>query len=94
MPAADATSGRAAAPCAAAAESAAVAPGTGLAGGRGMTGGMGAAMAMLALLVVGSAESEEGIASCNKHLTSSAEASSSGFCPSWFFRVGSAPWAS
>ena len=70
-----------------------MAPGTGLAGGRGMTGS-GAAMAMFALLVVGSAESEEGIASCSRHLTSSAEASSRGFCPSWFFKVGSAPCAS
>ena len=68
MPAADWARGSAAAPCAAAAAaaaaaSAAVAPGTGLAGGRGMLTGMGAAMAMLALLVVGSAAREDGMAS-------------------------------
>ena len=45
------------------------------------------------LLVVGKAMVDV-IASWSKHLTSSAVARSSGVCPSWFFRVGSAPWAS
>lgn len=36
----------------------------------------------------------DAIASCNKHLTSSAEAKSTGAWPSWFLRNGSAPWAS
>ena len=72
MPAADWARGSAAAPCAAAAAaaSAAVAPGTGLAGGRGMLTGMGAAMAMLALLVVGSAAREDGIASYRRYIIS------------------------
>ena len=34
-----------------------------------------------------------GIASCSRHFTSSALARSKGVWPSWFFRVGSAPWA-
>lgn len=33
----------------------------------------------------------EAIASCSKHRTSSADARSTGACPSWFLRKGSAP---
>lgn len=36
----------------------------------------------------------DAIASCKRHLTSSADAKSTGAWPSWFFRNGSAPWAS
>ena len=36
---------------------------------------------------------ELGIASASRHFTSSALERSRGVWPSWFFRVGSAPWA-
>lgn len=36
----------------------------------------------------------DAMASCRRHLTSSAEDRSTGACPSWFFKNGSAPWAS
>lgn len=42
------------------------------------------------LVVVGRFKAT-GIASVNKHLTSSAVARSSGMCPSWVLRVGRAP---
>ena len=46
------------------------------------------------LLAVGKEARFVVIASCKRHFTSSAVDKSKGVWPSWFFNVGSAPWAS